>query len=71
MYKRYLEVFGSVKQMDLIKTICKTVIKVEVTPLEYTIFDPKGRALHYTHLELKGKKKHVKRLIKSLQSYEQ
>ncbi len=69
MYKRYLEVFCSQKQMDLVKLLCSLANKVEVTPLEYTIFDPKGRALHYTRLELSGKKKHVNNLIKSLGSY--
>ena len=69
MYKRYLEVLCSAKQMDLVKALCSLANKVKVTPIEYTIFDPKGRALHYTRLELSGKKKHINKLIKSLSSY--
>ena len=67
--KRYLEVFCSQKQMDIAKALCSLANKVDVTPLEYRIFDPKGRALHYTRLELTGKKKHVIKLIKSLSCY--
>ena len=66
---KYLEVFCSQKQMDLVKALSSLANKVEVTPLEYRIFDPKGRNLHYTHLELIGKGKHIKNLIKSLQGY--
>ena len=64
--KRYLEVFCSSNQMDQVKALCSLATKVDVTPLEYKIFDPKSRALHYTKLELTGKKKHVINLIKSL-----
>jgi len=67
--KRYLEVMCPENHMNTVKTICKLANKVDVTPLEYRIIDPKGRALHYTYLELTGKKKHVMYLIKSLSSY--
>ena len=67
--KRYLEVFCSAEQMEEIKTITRSFEKVNTTPLEYKIFDLKGRTLHYCYLEFKGKEKQLKKVFKTIENH--